>query len=268
MLYTTDGLVIRSLDHGENDRLITLLTPERGQVTVIAKGARSMKSKMLNLTQPYVYGNFEINAKGNYSWLRGGSSYELFYRLRDDVEKLFLAAYICDVAYEVTGEDVPSLDILRLTLNTLYAIMTDMRPLEIIKSVFELRTAGYSGYMPNVGYCGKCRCTDAKGMYFDIMNGMLLCSDCLSLRGELADKEIYDAMKEMGDIRERNILVPITPAVLYAMRYALFAMPEKIFSFNLTDKNDIALLSKVGEGYLLNHLERGFDSLELYHSVK
>lgn len=268
MLYTTDGLVIRSIDYGENDRLVTILTPEHGQVTVLAKGARSMKSKLLNITQPYVYGNFEINSKGNYSWLRSGSSYELFYRLRDDVVKLFLAAYICDVAYEVTGEGVPSIDILRLTLNTLYAIMTDMRRHEIIKSVFELRVAGYSGYMPSLAYCGRCKSTDTENMYFDIMNGTLLCSGCLSSKGDFSKKDIYDAFNEIGDIRERNILVPMTPAVLYAVRFSLSALPEKIFSFNLTDENDVLLFSKIGEGYLLNHLERGFDSLELYRSVK
>ena len=264
MLYTTDGLVIRSRDLGENDRLVTVLTP-KGQVTTVAKGARSMKSKLLNLTQPYVYGNFEINQKGNYSWIRGGSSYEMFYRLRDEVDKLFLAAYICDVAYEVTGEGVPSVDILRLTLNTLYAVMTDMRPQEQIKAVFELRAAGLSGYMPHLDSCEVCKKENAEDMYFDIMNGALLCSECLKKRGEPVKK---DLRYTYSDINTADILMPLTPATLSAIRFALSAPQEKIFSFSLAESDDIELFSRIGEGYLLNHLERGFDSLNLYYSVK
>lgn len=264
MLYTTDGLVIRSRDLGENDRLVTILTPN-GQVTTVAKGARSMKSKLLNLTQPYVYGNFEINQKGNYSWIRGGSSYEMFYRLRDDVEKLFLAAYLCDVAYEVTGEGVPSVDILRLVLNTLYAVMTDMRPQEQLKAVFELKAAALSGYMPQLHRCEVCKKENAENMYFDIMNGALLCSECLSAHGESAKK---DASSAYSDINESNILMPLTPATLSAIRFALSAPQEKIFSFSLAQKDDVELFSRIGEGYLLNHLERGFDSLDMYYSVK
>ena len=264
MVYTTDGLVIRSRDSGENDRLVTILTPE-GQITAVAKGARSMKSKLLNLTQPYVYGNFEINQKGNYSWIRGGSSYEMFYRLRDDVEKLFLASYICDVAHEVTGEGVPSVDALRLTLNTLYAIMTDMRPKEQLKAVFELRIAAMSGYEPQLDRCEVCKKERVQNTYFDIMNGALLCSECLESRGIGAK---IDPQYTYSDINERNILIPMTPATIAAVRFAISAPQEKIFSFSLTEKEDIDLFSRVGEGYLLNHLERGFDSLELYYSVK
>ncbi len=265
MVYTTDGLVIRSRELGDNDRLVTILTAERGQVTVIAKGARSMKSKFLNTTQPFVYGNFEISTKGNYSYLRDGSSYELFYRLRDDVEKLFLATYVCDVAYEVTGEDVPSPEILKLTLNTLYAIMKELRPIRLIKAVFELRAAGYSGYMPDLSACERCGEENIDNMYFDIMNGNLICSKCLNIgAGKQSDiNELY----ERGDIRERNVLIPLTPAALVAVRYALTSLPEKIFSFNLSEKDDLERFSKIGEEYLLHHLERGFESLELYYSV-
>ena len=43
MLYATDGLVIRETDVGEHDKLLTLLTPSEGQISVSAKGARSSK---------------------------------------------------------------------------------------------------------------------------------------------------------------------------------------------------------------------------------
>ncbi len=263
MIYTTDGLVIRAQNSGDNDRLITVLTPD-GQVNAVVKGARSMKSKLVGIAQPYVYGNFEINRRENYSWVRSGSSYEMFYRLRDDVQKLFLASYICDVAYELTGEDTDCSQMLKLTLNTLFAVMTDMRPLSQIKAVFELRAAAVSGYMPDVSVCEECGRSDMSTPYFDVMNGALICSECLDKR---ASSAVGRARSAYDDLRESSVLSPLTPASLAAVRYVLGAGAERIFSFNMSSASDLEAFAGACESYLLNHLGRGFDSLDLYYSI-
>ena len=264
MLSTVDGLVIKSQNFGDNDKLVTILTAE-GKQTVLAKGARSMKSKIKNITEPFVYANFELNQKGNaIAWIKGGSSTEIFYNLREDVEKLFLATYICDIANELSGELVDASDMLRLTLNTLFAIMNNLRPLAQIKAVYEIRVAAISGYCPNLDYCERCETEDAENTYFDIMNGALICSDCLNKRGEILKRNLsltYD------DIRERNVLIPLTPASRTAIRFSIGSPSEKIFSFALSEAEDVKTFSKACEEYLLHHLGHSFDSLDLYYSI-
>lgn len=264
MLYTVDGLVLRVQNHGENDRLITILTAN-GKINALCHGARSLKSKMANLTQPFVYGNFEINKRsGALPWVRGGSTNEVFYGLREGVEKMFLATYICDVASELSGEGVDCFEILRLTLNTLYAIMTDMRPISQIKAAFELRAAAISGYRPDVLRCEDCGAENTENTYFDVMNGAIVCSACLEKRGAGLGKKyssVYD------DVRERSVLVPLNPASLSAIRFVLYSPQEKIYSFSLALDEDLRMFARAGEEYLLNHLGHGFDSLDLYYSM-
>ena len=264
MLSTVDGLVIKSQNFGENDKLVTILTAD-GKQTVLAKGARSMKSKIKNITEPFVYANFELNQKGGaIAWIKGGSSTEIFYALREDVEKLFLATYICDIANELSGELADASDMLRLTLNTLFAIVKDLRPLAQIKAVYEIRAAAISGYCPNLDYCDRCETEDAENTYFDIMNGALICSDCLNKRGEIVKK---DFARLFDDVRERTVLIPLTPASRTAIRFSIGAPSEKIFSFNLSEYDDLKTFSKACEEYLLHHLGHGFDSLDLYYSI-
>ena len=264
MLSTVDGLVLQSRNYGENDKLVTILTREGKQV-LLAKGVRSMKSKIKNITEPFVYANFELNQKGSaIAWIKGGSSIEIFYSLREDVEKLFLATYVCDVANELSGERVECEDMLRLTLNTLFAIMNNLRPLPQIKAVYEIRTAAISGYCPNLDYCEECEREDLELTYFDITNGALICSECLNKRGQIVKKNLsltYD------DIRERNVLIPLTPASRSAIRFAISVPREKIFSFNLSEADDLKTFTKACEEYLLYHLGHGFDSLDLYYSI-
>lgn len=264
MLYTVDGLVLRSQNYGENDRLITILTKD-GKMTVIAKGARSLKSKVKNLTEPFVYANFELNQRDKgIPWIKGGSLNHAFYELRNDIEKLFLATYICDVTNELSGENSDCSAMLRLTLNTLFAIMNDIRPRALIKSAFELRSAARSGYMPNLHHCEVCGVDSAASIYFDVMNGALICSDCLNKRGEIhkgISRYSYD------DVREASVLIPLNPASLAAIRYVLSSPAEKLFSFALSEGEDLKMFSKACEGYLLHHLGHGFDSLDLYYSI-
>ena len=264
MLYTVDGLVLRAQNYGENDRLITVLTSE-GKMTVIGKGARSMKSKIKNLTEPFVYANFELNQKGNsIAWIKGGSINQSFYDLRNSIDKLFLAGYICDVANELSGERVDSSDMLRLTLNTLFAVMSDRRPLAQIKAVFEIRATAMSGYCPNVDYCEDCESVKADDTYFDIMNGAVICSECLGKRGEIHKRNVSLAY---DDVRERSILLPLNAASLTAIRYALHSPSEKMLSFVLSEGEDLKTFSKACEEYLLHHLGHGFESLDLYYSI-
>lgn len=261
MIYTADGLVIRSQNSGENDRLITVLTPN-GRTLASAKGARSMKSPLLALTQPFVYANLEINRREGYSWIRNGSVLQSFWGIREDLDKLFLATYVCDVAGELSDENTDCNDILRLTLNTLYAIERQIRPLRQIKAVFELRAMSVSGYLPSLSECSVCGKREAENMLFDVPAGSIVCSECLHANTpHRGTPPVYD------DIRESTVLLPINPAVLRAMRFATETPSEKIFSFALQRDEDLDLLANASEKYLLYHLERDFESLELFNSL-
>ena len=44
--FTTEGLVIKEMDVGESDRLVTLFTREYGILKAYAPGAKSIKSKI------------------------------------------------------------------------------------------------------------------------------------------------------------------------------------------------------------------------------
>ena len=262
MIYTTDGLVLRSKDWENSGKLLTILTPERGQVAVIAKGASSMHSKLLPLVQPYVYGNFEIYQKnGSLGWLRGGSVTQPLYGLSRDLDRLSLSAYLSEVALDTTGEDEPAVDVLRLILNALYALSEDKYPAWIIKGAFEWRVAALSGFLPDLGGCHVCGGAPGGDFYLDVMNGCLICSDCLNKQGMVKGSRVYDDLDG-----ERSLLLPISPAVVAACRYILCARVERVFAFSL-EESERDIFASVCENYLLHHLERDFDSLQFYKSL-
>ena len=260
MQYTVDGLVIRETESGENDKRITLLTADRGKISVSAKGARSLRSKYMNAIGLFTYGNYEISERTGYSWLGGASVTEPFYALRDNIDRLALASYIVDVAGELSGEGEPADELLRLTLNTLYAIANDMRPYAQIKAAYELRAMVMSGYMPMLDSCGLCGKERSNLTYLDVMNGMLKCEECIHR---------LNSSRETGVSEDGAavILVPLSHSALSAVRYIAGAELSRLLSFTI-EGAALTELSRLAETYLIHHLEKSFSSLDFYNSLK
>lgn len=266
MQYTVDGVIVREAIVGDNDKMLTIITPESGRISVMAKGARSSKSKTLAATQLYTYGNYEIYEKGDHKWLRGASAQDSFFEMRNTIEGLSLAAYLADLAYELTGEGEDSSEMLRLTLNAFYAIAKKKAPLPIIKGVYELRSASREGFRPDLSGCRHFRSGEEDKIYLDVMNGCVICSQCMRKRAA-KQTSFMTSSAYAEENEEKSLLLPITPSVLAAMRYAVDAPLSRMLSFKLDGADETDMFSRAAEEYLLNHLERGFASLEFYKSM-
>ena len=263
MRKTADGLVLREIAVGENDKLLTVLTAREGKIILSAKGARSMKSKVLPLCRLFTYANFEYYEKNDRRWVAGGSVNDSFFGLNADMQGFALASYIVQVASEITGEGVEAKDVLRMTLNTLYAIQKKLAPYDQIKAVYEWFAAMASGYMPDLDRCAHCESSEAADGWLDVMNGCFICAECRRKRSAGVVP-----LPETDRFETRNILVPLDGSALTAIRYVRDAAPARIFAFSLTSADSLSGFCRAAETYLLNHLERDFETLAFYHAVK
>lgn len=245
MYMTIQGIVLRVTDYNERDALLTLLTGKQGKITVKARGLRRKNSPLVATCQLLAYGEFTIfEYRGQYT-VNEAHSIELFTPLRRDLTKLSLGTYFAQAAEVLSQEDYPSPELLSLLLNCLYALSRLDLPEPQIKAVFELRAACLSGYTPDLFGCHICGSQNP--CRFDLSAGQLECQTCRN--------------------RESNgIRMPVTPAVLEAMRYICLCDPKRLFSFQI---GQLALeqLANLTEAYLSTQLERGFSTLDFYKSL-
>ena len=251
------GLVIRTVDIKETDRLVTIFTEEHGAITALARGARSLKSRKLAATMQFCYGKYILYKQGDKLWIKEAELIESFFDIRATIEGLALANYIAEVLSFVTVEQAEE-DLLRLSLNSLYAISTGKYDVEKIKAAFEIRAVSILGFMPNILSCHLC---DEKGgdFFFDIMGGVIECRACHDKRAK--------ARIESEDPHESHILCILSEGAKIALGYCIYSPLERIFSFNISG-DDMRLFSKAAEEYILNQLERSYKSLDFYKSVK
>lgn len=248
MKFTTDGLIISEMNIGEQDRLVTVLTRNRGIIRAFVKGAKNIRSPKNASTRLLCYSRLDIFVGRDKYIIDDAVSQEMFINLRSDIEKLSLAQYFCELVGYVCPEGEPAEDYLRLTLNSLYFLSNGKRSNDVLKAIYELRILSVSGYMPDLVGCCKCRCYEAEKMYFQPFSGTLICGDCID---------------ESGFESAINIGMGVTSA----MRHIIYSQFEKLFSFTLSRDGE-RLLEHVSEMYLFTRIEKDFTALKFYKTIK
>lgn len=250
------GLIIRTIDIKETDRLVTIYTEEYGAITAMARGARSLKSRKLAATLQFCYGRYILYRQGDKYTIKEAELIENFFDIRQSIEGLALANYIAEFLSDVGVEEAEA-DLLRLALNSLYAISKGLYSIQKIKAVFEIRAVSILGFMPSVLTCNSCEERNGD-FFFDIMGGILECRDCHERRER--------GRIEHADPHETHILCILSEGAKIALGYAIYSPIERVFSFNISDE-DMRLFSRASEEYVLNQMGHSYKSLEFYKSL-
>ena len=245
--FTLPALVIYETDVGEQDKLLTLLSGQRGKLTAKVHGCRNIKSKNMACSSLFCYGTFTITEKNGRYTVKESSLQENFFDLRMDINRLALGNYIAEVLLRVCTEENDETELLILGLNTLYAACKKDKPLSLLKAVFELRTLSVLGFMPDLSGCSECG-ADESGFYFDLQEGNLLCGDCRQLS------------------KRQTPMMSIGIDTLSAMRYVLSAGSKRIFAFELSGSS-LDELCTLSERFLITQTETNYKTLKFYHSI-
>ncbi|SDN27848.1 DNA repair protein RecO [Acetanaerobacterium elongatum] len=247
MQICTEGVVLKVRDVDEADRVLTILTRDRGVITAFANGAKRLKSKLMAATQTFNYSGFQLYKGKDHYTVDSAETLNVFYGIRNDIDSLSLAGYLCELTQCLAPEEDEAEGYLRLLLNSMHFLNTGTRSVRFIKPLYELRILSLAGYMPNLVCCESCSCYEAAQMYFLLRSAKLLCADCAK-----------------SAITEPYMLLP--PAVLTAMRYIIYSEFNKLFNFTLADES-LSQLARVCEAYLLCQVGHGFKSLDFLNSL-
>lgn len=244
MYLTIQALVLRVTAYNDHDALLTVLTKNRGKLTLKARGLRRKNSPLVGPCQLLAYGEFTVfEYRGMYT-INEAHSIELFTKLRADLTKLSLGTYFAQVSEVIAQEDFPNPELLSLVLNCLHVLSADLATEATVKAVFELRAACIAGYTPDLGGCYLCG--NPYPDRFDTSEGHIACHSC----------------KEASS----GIRLPLPPGVLDSMRYICSCQPKRIFSFSVGEQT-AEVLSQITECYLNTQLEKGFSTLDFYKSL-
>ena len=244
MRTNTDGLILKEQNIGEKDKLVTVLTRHNGLVRAFVRGAKSVNNRKNSSTGMFCFSKLCLYKTKESYIIDEAEPIELFFELRNNLERLALAQYFSELIITLVQEDESAEDYLRLILNSLHFLAKGKMPTEQVKAITELRLMCIAGYMPNLVACDRCGEYETDTMYFDVEDGLLYCENCMS----------------------NSMLFPLDIGLIKALRHIAFSDFEKIYSFKM-DESALPDLSYITEKYLLSKLQRNFKTLEFYKEI-
>lgn len=244
MTTVTHGIVLREAKYKEADKILTVLTPDLGKVTVTARSSRKKGGGVSAAAQLLVWSELTLSEyRGRWTLSEGATELE-FRNLRRDLDRLSLGSYFAELTDVLVPEGQTAPEQLRLLLNALYALDTLDRPLSLVKAAFELRGMSLSGLAPSLERCAVCG-EEPEQARLHLREGVLHCRGC-----------------KIGG----GISLPVSPATLSALRYIIQCDSRRLFSFRV-DEESARQLEGVCESYVLTQLERGFHTLDFYKQI-
>lgn len=213
-----------SMDVGEADRRLVVLTRELGKITVFAYGAKRQKSPFVAAANPFVCGEFTLSeGRGAYRLLAARCDH-YFRELTADYEKSCMGFYFLEFTSYFAVENVDSRDYLNLLYKSVEALLNENIPDQLVRYVFELKMFALNGETPDTYGCCVCGKPVTEG-FFQLDRKRICHGDC-------------------GGSRQ----IPLGSSTIYTMQYVVSCPIGRLYQFNVSEQV-LLELKNVMDGY-------------------
>lgn len=166
MEFKTDALLLRTADYGENDKMVTLLTADRGKIGAAMKGVKKANARLKFAAQPFCFAEYVLAEKSGRYTVVSASLYDGFFPLREDVNAYYAASVVAEACDKLLFEGMPGGALLVAAVTALKEFCEGEPPFPLIVFLLEaLRLAGY----PVVAELPKN--VDTSPLFFDMASG-------------------------------------------------------------------------------------------------
>ena len=139
------GLIIRSNEYKDKDRLLSVLTSDRGLITICAKGVAKPGSSLGAVSMPYMLCDFVVTVSHGYYYLKDVSIIESNSGIMESLEQMTVAAHISSCLMDCTLQSENSKEAYELAVYAYYMLANNKGKYLLIYSAFNWRLLTISG---------------------------------------------------------------------------------------------------------------------------
>lgn len=176
MIEKLEGIIVKTTNYGETSLVLEIFTKEKGLVGVMAKGVKSLKSKLRASAMKFTYGFFYVYYKeGKLSILKDVDIINPLSIIHQDITLIGYLNYIIELSVQVFKES-ESFDIYPLMISTILKVNEGLNPF-VLTNILEMKYLPYLGVGINLDGCSKCgRTNEIVTVDGDV--GGLICKNC------------------------------------------------------------------------------------------
>lgn len=182
--FATPAIILRRIDFGDFDLIITFLSLSRGKISIIAKSAKKSTRRFSGILE--LFSVLEIvcrepRAKG-LPVLEEATLRQPFAGIRADIYKTAYASYWVELVQGWMEENEQQAELYRLLEYVLKGLDGNQAPAAALSVLFQMRFMRLCGFSPNLMNCSSCRAELGQvrrhKLAVDLSKGGILCDGC------------------------------------------------------------------------------------------
>lgn len=232
-VYKAEAIVLRRVNLGEADRLVTLFARDQGKLTAVAKGARKPKSRFAGRLELFTHLRVLLGVGRNLDVVSQVEVLNAFVPLREDLRRMGYASYAVELTDRATADREPAPEMFR-SLRSALALMRQGDP-EVAAMWFAARLLVLTGYSPLVGRCQVCGRPLKGAAAFSFALGGTLCESDRT-RDIAAVPASAAVLQAMGFLLQADATVLPRLALDARQRAELGTLFQRYFEYRLETK--------------------------------
>ena len=179
--YKIEGVILRTSDFGDANRVVTIYTRNFGKIEVNAYGCRRAKNPLSGALQMFNHISAEINQGAKVDSIKEADVIKFYGNLTADVEKIAYASLFFEIVNRMTLPKFPEVGVYDLILKTLPAL--DERNARIAALIGICKFMEFSGMQLNFFHCVHCGEKIETDAAFSFVDGGAVCMNCVDAAG-------------------------------------------------------------------------------------
>jgi DNA repair protein RecO (recombination protein O) len=174
-------VLLRSIEYGDVDRVVTLLTTDFGKLSLLARGARRSHRRFGGALEPYVLLRVEVGlGRGELGRLAQAQVTRPFVRILASLQKMMLAGAGLELVRQAVPARAPDPRVFELCVALLEALDEEEGAREELLLAFKGRLMALVGFAPGLDTCAVCgkRAPEGQAACFDPQRGAVVCRAC------------------------------------------------------------------------------------------
>ncbi|MBI5650373.1 MAG: DNA repair protein RecO [Chloroflexi bacterium] len=254
-LYRLEAIVLKRSDIGEADRLLTLLTPARGKLRVIAKGARKPSSRKSGHVELFTRIALLLAQGKQLDIITQADTLDTRQTLRANLDRIGYAYYLAELVDQFAAEENENLALFELLDHALTWLGDAATNPILLARFFELHLLTHVGYRPQLFVCENCgKPVEPIENYFSITTGGVLDPNCVATQREHIEGRARDAQT-------------LSLNALKALRYLQTRSWDTVRAVRLSAATH-AEIETLLYRYIAHHLERNLKSVEFLRELR
>jgi DNA repair protein RecO (recombination protein O) len=197
------GIILRTKDYREQDKLADIFTVEKGKLTATMRGVKKKDAKLKYASQPFCFGEYELVKSKDWYTVAGAEITDSFYDLSTEPDKFFLGYFFLEVVENGLHDGLANHGLfieLLTALKELAYSASDPMTVSIKYLLNALNALGYSQTAEKCAVCG-----NLSNTYYDAENGGLNCGGCKSMSAVPLSKYDHNNLRFIHSATWKNL---------------------------------------------------------------